>query len=85
MRKLTLIALLAISLTAQAQTSKDSLVLKMHRREWTANLDTLSSLIPAIGRSKSADDADRLQNWMISVLNRMAWRLDTIPVIKKPK
>lgn len=86
-RKAILIALmLSITVVGSAQTSKDTLVLKMHRAEWKAASDTLQFLIlPAIGRSRSADDADKLQTWFASVIGRMYYRLDTIPTIKKPK
>jgi hypothetical protein len=87
MRKIKTLALvLLLSTLVNAQTSKDSLVLKMHRTEWQRNMDSLQYFImPAIGRAKTADQADQLQTLFGSILSRMYYRLDTIPVIKKPK
>lgn len=86
LKMILVILMLSITVAGSAQTSKDTLVLKMHRAEWKAASDTLQFLIlPAIGRSRSADDADKLQTWFASVIGRMYYRLDTIPIIKKPK
>jgi len=78
LKTILVILMLSITITGSAQTSKDSLTLKMSRTEWKAASDTLQFLIlPAIGRSRSADEADLLQNWFTSVIGRMYYRLDT--------
>lgn len=59
-------------------------ILTLPLGEWQANIDTLVFVGQSIGRSRTADEADRLQTYYASVLARInrQFRMDSI-VVKK--